>query len=109
MTRLDLTGDIVELTRTICDIPSVSGEEKELADAVETALRGYPHLEVLRDGDAVVARTSVGRGTRVVLAGHLDTVPIANNLPTVLDGDTLRGRGTVDMKAGVAVMLQLAV
>ncbi|MEU4625567.1 succinyl-diaminopimelate desuccinylase [Actinoplanes sp. NPDC023801] len=108
MTTLDLTGDVVELTRTICDIPSVSGDEKALADAVENALRTLPHLEVLRDGDAVVARTSLGRPTRVVLAGHLDTVPIADNLPTVLDGDLLRGRGTVDMKAGVAVMLKLA-
>jgi succinyl-diaminopimelate desuccinylase len=108
MTSLDLTGDVVDLTRTICDIPSVSGDEKALADAVESALRAYSHLEVLRDGDAVVARTSLGRPTRVVLAGHLDTVPIADNLPVVLDGDLLRGRGTVDMKAGVAVMLQLA-
>ncbi|MEV4279315.1 succinyl-diaminopimelate desuccinylase [Actinoplanes xinjiangensis] len=108
MTSLDLTGDVVDLTRTICDIPSVSGDEKALADAVESALRTCAHLEVLRDGDAVVARTSLGRPTRVVLAGHLDTVPIADNLPVVLDGDVLRGRGTVDMKAGVAVMLQLA-
>ncbi|GGN45226.1 succinyl-diaminopimelate desuccinylase [Actinoplanes campanulatus] len=108
MTSLDLTGDVVDLTRTICDIPSVSGDEKALADAVEAALRAYPHLEVLRDGDAVVARTSLGRPARVVIAGHLDTVPIADNLPCVMDGDILRGRGTVDMKAGVAVMLRLA-
>ncbi|KUL29873.1 succinyl-diaminopimelate desuccinylase [Actinoplanes awajinensis] len=108
MAHLDLTGDVVALTRTLCDIPSVSGDEKQLADAVESALREFAHLEVLRDGDAVVARTGLGRATRVVLAGHLDTVPIANNLPVVEDGDLLRGRGTVDMKAGVAVMLQLA-
>jgi succinyl-diaminopimelate desuccinylase len=108
MTTLDLTGDVVDLTRTICDIPSVSGDEKALADAVESALRALPHLEVLRDGDAVVARTGLGRDTRVVIAGHLDTVPIANNLPVVTDGDILRGRGTVDMKAGVAVALHLA-
>ncbi|GAA2699583.1 succinyl-diaminopimelate desuccinylase [Actinoplanes palleronii] len=108
MANLDLTGDVVALTRTLCDIPSVSGDEKQLADAVESALREFAHLEVLRDGDAVVARTGLGRATRVVLAGHLDTVPIANNLPVVEDGDLLRGRGTVDMKAGVAVMLQLA-
>jgi succinyl-diaminopimelate desuccinylase len=108
MVDLDLTGDVVALTRALCDIPSVSGDETRLADAVERALREFPHLEVLRDGDAVVARTALGRPTRVVLAGHLDTVPIANNLPVVEDGDVLRGRGTVDMKAGVAVMLQLA-
>jgi succinyl-diaminopimelate desuccinylase len=108
MTTLDLTGDVVDLTRTICDIPSVSGDEKALADAVESALSALPHLEVLRDGDAVVARTGLGRDTRVVIAGHLDTVPIADNLPVVTDGDILRGRGTVDMKAGVAVALHLA-
>lgn len=108
MADLDLTGDVVALTRALCDIPSVSGDEKRLADAVELALREFAHLEVLRDGDAVVARTDVGRATRVVLAGHLDTVPIANNLPVVEEPDVLRGRGTVDMKAGVAVMLQLA-
>ncbi|MEU4558278.1 succinyl-diaminopimelate desuccinylase [Actinoplanes sp. NPDC023936] len=108
MTSLDLTGDIVDLTRTICDIPSVSGDEKALADAVETALRAYPHLEVLRDADAVVARTNAGRDTRVVLAGHLDTVPIADNLPTTIEDQIMYGRGTVDMKAGVAVFLQLA-
>ncbi|MBO3740969.1 succinyl-diaminopimelate desuccinylase [Actinoplanes flavus] len=108
MTSLDLTGDVVDLTRTICDIPSVSGDEQALADAVEAALRAFPHLEVLRDGDAVVARTSLGRPARVVIAGHLDTVPIAGNLPVVVDGDVLRGRGTVDMKAGVAMALHLA-
>lgn len=112
--HLDLTGDLVELTRVVCDTPSVSGDEEALADAVETALRRYPHLEVLRDGNAVVARTNLGHGERVVVAGHLDTVPIAENLPTVLrpgaDGgaDELWGRGTVDMKAGVAVQLALA-
>lgn len=105
---LDLDGDVVRLTRDLCDIPSVSGEEKEIADAVESALRAYPHLEVLRDGDAIVARTRLGRPTRVLLAGHLDTVPVAGNLPVVIKDDTLWGRGTVDMKGGVAVLLKLA-
>jgi succinyl-diaminopimelate desuccinylase len=105
---VDLSADVVSLTRQLCDIPSVSGEEKEIADAVELALRALPHLEVLRDGDAVVARTALGRPSRVILAGHLDTVPIAGNLPAVLDGDMLVGRGTVDMKAGDAVFLKLA-
>jgi succinyl-diaminopimelate desuccinylase len=109
---LDLTTDCVTLTAALCDVPSVSGGEKPLADAVEEALRGLPHLEVLRDGDAVVARTLLGRPERVVLAGHLDTVPIAGNLPTRLEGDAtdgvLHGRGTVDMKGGVAVQLRIA-
>ena len=110
--ELDLTADVVELTRAICDIRSVSGEEGPLADAVEAALRRLPHLEVLRDGDAVVARTQLGRAERVVLAGHLDTVPVADNLPVRREGDaatgTLVGRGTADMKGGVAVQLRVA-
>src|SRR3954470_16143223 len=109
---LDLGADVVELTRALCDVESVSGNEGPLADAVEAALRRLPHLEVLRDGDAVVARTSLGRPERVVLAGHLDTVPVAGNLPTRLEGDpqsgVLVGRGTADMKGGVAVQLKVA-
>ena len=112
---LDLGGDLVALTRALCDIPSVSGQEQVLADAVHAALLPLAHLEVLRDGDAVVARTRLGRPERVVIAGHLDTVPIAGNLPTELrvtgtepPVTELWGRGTVDMKAGVAVQLALA-
>jgi succinyl-diaminopimelate desuccinylase len=102
--------DVVELTRVLCDIESVSGNEGPIADAVESALRRLGHLEVLRDGDAVVARTHLGRAERVVLAGHLDTVPLAAtpNLPVRVEGDRLVGRGTVDMKGGVAVQLALA-
>jgi len=107
---LDLTQDLVSLTRALCDIESVSGGEGPLADAIEAALRPIGHLQVLRDGDAVVARTSLGRAERVVLAGHIDTVPLAGtpNLPTWVDGDLVYGRGTADMKAGVAVQLALA-
>lgn len=111
-TVLDLTAGSVELTRVLCDIPSVSGDEAPLADAIEAALAAYAHLEVIRDGDTVVARTNLGRAQRVVIAGHIDTVPINDNLPTrfeTIDGiDYLWGRGTVDMKAGVAVQLKLA-
>lgn len=107
--------DLVALLAAVCDIESVSGNERQLADAVEVLVRAQPHLEVVRDGDCVVARTNLGRERRVVLAGHLDTVPLADppNLPTRLveteTGRELWGRGTVDMKAGIAVMLALAV
>jgi succinyl-diaminopimelate desuccinylase len=109
---LNLEADVAELTRVICDIESVSGNEAALADAIEAALRKYSHLEVIRDGDAVVARTNQNKGSRVVIAGHIDTVPVANNLPVQMLSmereQVLFGRGTVDMKAGVAVQLKLA-
>jgi succinyl-diaminopimelate desuccinylase len=109
---LDLSATSIELTRQICDLESVSGDETVLADAIVAALEGFAHLEIIRDGDTVVARTNLGRAQRVIIAGHLDTVPINNNLPTrfeTIDGvDYLWGRGTVDMKAGVAVQLKLA-
>ena len=106
--RIDPTADVVTLTAALCDVPSVSGSEGPLADAVEAALRPLGHLVVDRDGDAVVARTGLGRGQRVVVAGHLDTVPVAGNLPTWREGELLFGRGTADMKGGVAVALRLA-
>ncbi|MFF0306661.1 succinyl-diaminopimelate desuccinylase [Streptosporangium sp. NPDC004379] len=107
-TRLDLTQDVGALTARIVDVESVSGHEKALADAVEEALRALPHLTVHRDGDAVVARTGLGRGERVVIAGHIDTVPVAGNLPSRVEDGLLYGCGTSDMKSGVAVALRLA-
>ncbi|MCF3120257.1 succinyl-diaminopimelate desuccinylase [Streptomyces arenae] len=111
-TPLDLTLDAAKLTAQLVDFPSPSGEEKALADAIETALRALPHLTVDRFGNNVVARTNLGRAERVVLAGHIDTVPIAENPPNVpsrLDEDgILWGCGTCDMKSGVAVQLRIA-
>ena len=112
MPPLDLTATSVDLTRAICDIPSVSGDERTLADLIEAAIRPLAHLDLFRDGDTIVARTSLGRPQRVVIAGHIDTVPINGNVPTremQIDGAPYTwGRGTVDMKAGVAVQLKLA-
>ncbi|WP_167041981.1 succinyl-diaminopimelate desuccinylase [Salinibacterium sp. ZJ454] len=109
---LDVYASSVDITRQLCDIESVSGNERHIADAIETALQGLHHLEVTRDGDAIVARTTLGRAQRVVIAGHIDTVPLNNNLPTrfeTIDGvDYLWGRGTADMKAGCGVQLKLA-
>jgi succinyl-diaminopimelate desuccinylase len=107
-TVLDLSASSIELTRALCDIESVSGNEKAIVDAIEAALKNSTHLELFRDGDAIVARTNLGRSRRVLIAGHIDTVPINDNLPTKIVGDELWGRGTVDMKAGDAVQLKLA-
>jgi succinyl-diaminopimelate desuccinylase len=107
--KLDLAADPADLTATLVDVPSVSGAEGELAAAVAAALRDQAgHLEVTRSGNTVLARTRLGRPSRVVLAGHLDTVPVNENLPVRRDGEYLHGLGTCDMKGGLAVMLHVA-
>ena len=108
MASLDLSQDVVSLTQALVDIESVSGNEQDIADAVEHALRQLPHLQVERDGDTVMARTDLGRPERVVLAGHLDTVPVNDNFPSRLEGDRLVGLGTCDMKGGCAAILRTA-
>jgi succinyl-diaminopimelate desuccinylase len=105
---LDLSSDVVSLTAALVDIESVSRNEQEIADAVEWALQPLAHLEVTRHGNSVVARTDLGRAQRVVVAGHLDTVPVNDNWPSTLDGGVLHGLGTCDMKGGDAVILKLA-
>jgi succinyl-diaminopimelate desuccinylase len=106
---LDLHGDPIELTAALVDIPSESRAEGRIADEVEAALRAQTTgFEIVRNGNAVLARTHLDRPTRVLLAGHLDTVPVADNLPSRRDGELLHGCGTVDMKSGDAVFLHLA-
>ncbi|HEY0697013.1 MAG TPA: succinyl-diaminopimelate desuccinylase, partial [Micromonospora sp.] len=105
----EVLADPVELTRALVDIESVSLNEKAIADYVEEVLRGVPHLSVARHGNTVMARTDLGRAQRVVLAGHLDTVPLNDNFPSTVRGDLMYGCGTSDMKSGVAFALHLAV
>lgn len=105
----DVSLGVIELTRHICDVESVSGNETTLADRVEDTLRLAPHLDVVRHGNTVAARTKGTHETRVILAGHLDTVPVADNLPARVEQGWLWGRGSVDMKGGVASHLILAV
>lgn len=111
MATLDLSQDVVSLTEALCNIESVSLHEQALADAIEAALSQLAHLDVVRDGNTLVARTSLGRAERIILAGHIDTVPLTDGpakLPVRRDCGMLWGRGTTDMKAGVAVQLKLA-
>lgn len=114
---LAVLDDPVELTARLCDVPSVSGDERRIADAVEVVLREIsagpgPTLDIVRNGDALIARTDLGLDERVLVAGHLDTVPVEDNLPTerrTLDGvPIVWGRGACDMKAGVAMQLSVA-
>ncbi|ALA67041.1 succinyl-diaminopimelate desuccinylase [Corynebacterium lactis] len=113
-TFLDLHADPIDLTAALVDIESVSHNEREIADAVEEALHKIAEadssIEVLRIDNNVIARTHRGLPQRVILAGHLDTVPTADNVPSrriVSDRgeDSLFGCGTVDMKSGDAVYL----
>jgi succinyl-diaminopimelate desuccinylase len=105
---IDLTLPAEALTASLVDVPSVSGSEGRLADEIELALKEVSHLEVRRDGDTIAATTDCGHARRVVIAGHLDTVPIADNVPSRRDGDRLVGCGSSDMKSGIAVMLKVA-
>ena len=109
---LDLSSDVADLLQALIDLPSESRQEEVLADAVESALAAYPHLDVVRDGHTIVARTTLGHAERVVIGGHLDTVPANANMPSrrvTVDGeDRIYGLGACDMKGGVAVSLRLA-
>lgn len=103
-----MTADLLAACAELVDIPSVSHAEAALADHVEALVSPVPWLDVERVGDNVVARTALGRERRLLLAGHLDTVPPNGNGRARLEGDTLHGLGAADMKAGLAVMLELA-
>ena len=100
--------DLLALTAELVDIPSESHQERALTDHLESELRGLSHLAVERVGENLVARTQLGRPTRVVLAGHTDTVPANGNERARVDGDVLWGLGAADMKGGLAVFLSLA-
>ena len=101
-------ADPVALTRALVDISSVSEDEAAITDAIVAARSGRPHLTVERDGNVVYARTDLGRGQRVMLAGHTDTVPHNRNFPSRTEGDMMWGCGTSDMKSGTAIALHLA-
>ena len=108
MPSLDLSADVVDLTAALVDIESVSGNERPITDAIEAELAKAGHLALTRVGHSLVARTDLGRTERVVIAGHVDTVPLNDNLPSRNDGTLLHGLGSCDMKGGVAVALKLA-
>ncbi len=108
-TRFPPVTDLLAVTANLVAVASTSHHEAALADLVEVALRAQPALAVERVGDNVVARTNLGRPVRLLIAGHLDTVPPAegNDVPR-LQGDVLWGLGAADMKGGLAVILELA-
>jgi succinyl-diaminopimelate desuccinylase len=102
------TDSLLARTAALVDVASVSRDESRLASIVAAELAEIPGLETVQIGDNVIAR-SVGLGSRrILLAGHLDTVPAAGNERAAREGDVLRGVGSADMKGGLAVMLALA-
>ena len=105
---LSLVAELPVLTATLIDISSESHEEKQIADLIEQALRSYSHLSVTRIGNSVIATNHANRGDRIILAGHLDTVPANGNLPHHVESERIYGLGAADMKGGVAIALQLA-
>ena len=104
----DLPEDLLALTAWLVDQPSESRAEGPLVDALEAELGSLRHLEVTRVGDNLVARTNAGLAQRVILAGHTDTVPANGNARARIEGDTLWGLGSADMKGGLAIQLALA-
>jgi succinyl-diaminopimelate desuccinylase len=105
---LSLGAELPVLTAALIDIPSESHGEEQIANLVEQALRGYSHLAVNRIGNSVIATNHADRGDRIIIAGHLDTVPANGNLPHHVESERIYGLGAADMKGGVAIALQLA-
>ena len=101
-------NDLLATTAELMAVSSVSGDEAAIAALVEDRLRAVSWLSVDRVGDNVVARTTLSRPHRLVVAGHLDTVPPGDNERPRMDGDIVWGVGASDMKGGLAVMLELA-
>lgn len=102
------TTDLLALTAELVDHASVSFDEASFVDWLQSRLEPLPHLEVTRIGDNLIARTNLGRSERLLLVGHTDTVPVNENAGARIEGDTLWGVGSADMKGSLACFLELA-
>jgi len=105
---LNISQELGKLTLDLVNISSVSKDEKSIADSIEEALKKCNHLKLTRVNNSLVAQTSFGNKQRVVIAGHIDTVPANNNFPGKINNSEVVGLGSVDMKSGIAVALKLA-
>ena len=101
--------DLFGLTAALVAVPSESHHEAHLCDLFEQRIaERAPSLDCVRVANNLIVRTDFGRERRVVLGGHLDTVPANGNEVPRIDGDVLHGLGSADMKGGLAVLLALA-
>lgn len=105
---MNINQELGKLTLDLVNISSVSQDEKSIADSIEKALQEYSHLKITRVNNSLVAQTNFGNKQRVVIAGHIDTVPANNNFPGKMTNSEIIGLGSVDMKSGIAVALRLA-
>ncbi|MFZ9702430.1 MAG: succinyl-diaminopimelate desuccinylase [Candidatus Nanopelagicales bacterium] len=105
---LNINQELSKLTLDLVNISSVSKDEKSIADSIAEALKKYSHLKITRVNNSIVAQTNFGNKQRVVIAGHIDTVPANNNFPGKINDSEVIGLGSVDMKSGIAVALKLA-
>jgi succinyl-diaminopimelate desuccinylase len=95
----ELGDRLAARTLELVNIPSESRAEAPLAAHVASV------LDVADLGDTcLLAR----RGSPVLLAGHLDTVPAQGNVPGRRDTERVHGLGASDMKGALAVMIELA-
>ena len=105
---LKIDQEIGALTLDLVNIASVSQDEQAIADSIQAALVEVKHLKVSRINNSIIAQTNFGANQRVVIAGHLDTVPANNNFPGKKTSTEIIGLGSVDMKSGIAAALKLA-
>ncbi|RUM43196.1 MAG: succinyl-diaminopimelate desuccinylase [Desulfurobacterium sp.] len=100
----------LSLLKKLVSIPSVYGNEREIADFVEDFLKEKnPRLTVIRENNTVLAFENFNPEKKTVaLVGHLDTVPGENEYEGQVISGKLYGLGASDMKAGDAVILKLA-
>ena len=105
---MNISQELGKLTLDLVNISSVSKDEKSIADSIEEALKKCNHLKLTRVNNSLVAQTSFGNKQRIVIAGHIDTVPANNNFPGKINNSEVVGLGSVDMKSGIAVALKLA-
>lgn len=107
-----LAGFLQDLVR----IPSLPTQEEAVAARLAAEMRrvGFADVWTDRMGN-VIGRIGSGQGPRLLFDGHMDTVDIGDlacwphpPYDGVIEDGVLYGRGTCDMKGGLAAMVYAA-